>query len=222
MVTTVITGGSSGIGLGVANALHSDGHRVIIASMSPLDESYHSIFEYHRLDVRDDKAVTDFYLSLGEKLDNVVHCAGLFHHQPIESESLENWQALLDVNLTGAFLSTKAALTGFLKRGGGRIINIGSIADRLAIENNAAYCASKYGLRGLTEVTNCEYRHKNIFATLLSLGATKTPLWQDCEDVDKEAMMSVETVASAVRFVLSLPKGACCPELQLEPMRGLV
>jgi len=216
--SVLVTGASRGIGLAIVRAIAAEGGRVAMVARTvealaaaaeefggrafPCDVT--STAEVDRLEaaVRRD---------LGDVPDAIVHSAGAFTLAPLVATQPEDFDRQLSVNLRAPFLVTRAFLPGMLKRGSGHVVTVGSIAGRVALPGNAAYSASKYGLRGLHEVLVAEVRGTGIRATLIEPAATDTPLW-DALDPDSRddlpsrgEMLRPEDVARAVLFVLSQP-----------------
>jgi NADP-dependent 3-hydroxy acid dehydrogenase YdfG len=128
----------------------------------------------------------------------------------------------VSVNLRGTFLVVRNLLPGMLDRGTGLIINIGSISGRKAFRGNAAYSASKFGLRGFHEVLLEEIRGTGVRATLVEPAATDTALWDEMDPDNDPAlpnrsqMMQPGDVAEAVAFVATRPNSVGIPLIQIE------
>jgi NAD(P)-dependent dehydrogenase (short-subunit alcohol dehydrogenase family) len=149
--TVAVTGGGSGIGRAIAAAFAEAGHRVHIGDISRqrLDESAAEIGGHvvtHMLDVSDLAAVEAFVAAAdadGAGLGVFVNCAGVFDgYAGIDETSPELWRRIIDVNLTGCFHGCRAASPVLAARGGGRIINVGSVAGRHGGADGLAYAAS--------------------------------------------------------------------------------
>jgi NADP-dependent 3-hydroxy acid dehydrogenase YdfG len=152
----------------------------------------------------------------------VVSCAGAFSLRRIEHLALEDLERQLDVNLKGAILLALAVLPSMRKAGRGILIQVGSVAGRIPLPGNAAYAASKYGLRGFHGVLREELRGSGVRVTLLEPAATDTPLW-DALDPDGDAdlpsramMLDPGDVAEAVVFIAERPPGVQIPYLPIE------
>ena len=165
--TAVVTGGLIGIGQAVAKILGQNGFRVAIGARRGGDPQQQSQARaligantiIHPLDVRDESSVAAFCKAVEAEtgqIDVLVNSAGTSLHQTICGHTLSDWQDVLDTNLTGPFLMTRACLPAMKDAGWGRIVNIASTAARTAAEDHAAYCASTSGLLGLTRAVALE------------------------------------------------------------------
>lgn len=227
--TALVTGASRGIGAAVATRLAEAGARVwlLARSQAQLAELAPRIGASVLVaDLADEAAIWDAADRLQDELggapDLVVNAAGVFGLAPVSEETVASLDQHLAVNLRGAFLVVRAFLPSMLARERGLIVNVGSVAGRKAFPANAAYSASKFGLRGFHEVLLEEVRGTGVRATLLEPAATDTPLW-DPLDPDshphlpgREAMLSPDDVAEAVLFVATRPDTVRIPVLQIE------
>lgn len=227
--SVLITGASRGIGRSTACTLSSAGARVFL-----LARSRDALEELARetgaavlvADVTDEMEVVGAADRLHQELDGapdaVVNAAGTFALSPFTETEPAVLERSLDVNLTGTFRILHRILPGMLRRGSGQIVNVGSVAGRKPLPGNAAYAASKYGLRGMHEVLVEELRGTGLRATLVEPAATDTSLWDPLEPdddpdlPDRSRMLSPEDVAEAVLFVLTRPEGVRIPLLQIE------
>ncbi len=154
--------------------------------------------------------------------DLVVNAAGVFDLAPLHRTSLETLDRNLSVNLRGAFLFVRQLLPDLLDRGGGLIVTVGSVAGRRPLPGNAAYSASKYGVRGMHEVLLEEIRGTGVRATLLEPAAVDTGIWDPLEPDRSEhlpsraQMLRPDDVADAVLFVASRPPDVQVPVLPIE------
>jgi short-subunit dehydrogenase len=153
------------------------------------------------------------------EIDILVNNAGVWRFTEVAKTSLEEWQEQIAVNLTGAFLCTKAVLEGMLRRGSGHIINIISVAGKRPYARCAAYCAAKYGLLGFTEVLRMEVRKQGIRVTAVFPGATDTPGW-GAEDERRALMMRPQSVAQVVVAACFAPPDVMPEETVLRPVPG--
>lgn len=227
--SALVTGASKGIGRTVALRLADAGVRVwcLARSKVVVTELAREIGgEALPADITDDVAVwaaiDQMTSTLGGAPDIVVNSAGVFGIALSWKETVQNFDLRLDVNLRGTFLVNRAVMPGMIERGSGLIINLGSVAGRKAYKGNAAYSASKFGLRGYHEVLLEEVRGTGVRACLLEPAATDTPIWDEL-DPDKnprlpsrEEMLTAEDVAEAVLFVATRPATVTIPVLQIE------
>lgn len=225
----LVTGASRGIGAAVAERLAGAGARVWLLARSPtaLAEVAARIGGEALLgDVADaaslQGALDRLRHDLGGPPDIVVNAAGVFALAPIGRTTLESLEEHLAVNLRGAFLTVRALLPAMLERRSGLIVNVGSVAGRRAFAGNAAYSASKFGLRGFHEVLVAELRGTGVRATLLEPSATDTSLWDPVDPESdptvplRSSMLAPDDVAEAVLFVATRPDHVRIPLLQIE------
>ena len=225
----LVTGASRGIGAEVAERLARAGAEVwLLARSRGALERLAERTGGHALvaDLADDASVWEALDRLqeasGRVPDVVVNAAGVFGVSPVAEETVRSLDDHLSVNLRGAFLVVRGLLPGMLARGSGLIVNVGSVAGRKAFPSNAAYSASKFGLRGFHEVLLEEVRGTGVRATLVEPAATDTALWDPLDPdnnpalPDRTAMLSAPDVAEAVLFVATRPPGVRIPLLQIE------
>ena len=223
----VVTGASSGIGLGIARGLLAAGARVVLASI-PADAVARAEGELRAAggevlgvttDVTDEAQVERlFERAVGRfgSVDLLVNCAGVFGNgRPLEELDAAEWDRVLAVNLRGPFLCTRAALRVMKPQGGGRIINVASGAAKRVRPRSAAYAASKAGVWGLTQVTALEGREHGVACGCLFPGNTLTPGMP--EGGRREPVMTVEELAAAAVFMASQPPGVTVLDLTVIP-----
>jgi NAD(P)-dependent dehydrogenase (short-subunit alcohol dehydrogenase family) len=172
----VVTGGASGIGAAIATAYVRKGAKVAILDVSPAAAAEHA----ERLgdhcaafacDVTAESSVTDAVGLVQERfgrIDILVNSAGVAILAPAEKLDLAAWTTTLAVNLTGAFLMCRRVGAVMLAQGHGRVINLASQAASVALTDHAAYCASKFGLVGLTKVLASEWASRGVTANTIS------------------------------------------------------
>ena len=183
--TALITGGSKGIGYGIAEVLIKEGVKVAITSRSSvaaelaaakLNEIKPGYALGMAADVRDlasQQRVVDTILQQWERLDYVIANAGVGHFAPIQELTSEQWQETIDINLTGVFNTAKATIAA-LKETKGYFITIASLAGTNFFEQGAAYNASKFGLVGFTQAMMLDLRSEGIKVSTIMPGSVAT------------------------------------------------
>ena len=181
----LITGAASGIGRGIAERFAAEGAGVVIADIDEKvgAEAAESVGAaggnavFQRLDVTDPKAAAATVAATLERfgrLDIHVNNAGVVNRAPFIEYSLEAWQKVIDVNLTGAFIAGQAAARAMVKAGSGRIINISSVSGQYGGTGRAAYGATKAGIISLTQTMAMELGPHGITANAIAPGAFPT------------------------------------------------
>jgi NADP-dependent 3-hydroxy acid dehydrogenase YdfG len=228
--TALVTGASRGIGAAVARRLAERGAKVALlargeaALRALVDELGPNAFSVP-CDVRDKVATARAISVITEAFDGgpdvVVNNAGAFLISPAHEMAVDAFRDMLEVNLTAPFAFVRAFLPRMRARGGGHVVTIGSIADRNVFAGNAAYAASKHGLRAFHEVLRIELRGTGVRASLVSPGPVDTDLW-DVVDPDNQPgftprsqMLSPDDVADAVLYTLAAPSSVNVDELRV-------
>ncbi len=226
----LVTGAGSGIGRAAALALLSDGYSVALAGrrVEALDETVSLAGDAaDRLlpvvtDVTDPDSVKNLFAKIKDafgRLDVLFNNAGTGAPPiPLEDLSVEQWQAVVDVNLTGPFLCTQEAIRIMKSQDpmGGRIINNGSISAQTPRPNSAPYTATKHAITGLTKSTSLDGRKYNIACGQIDIGNAGTPMTARMADgvpqadgsMAVEPTMDVQNVARAIVYMASLPLDA--------------
>ncbi len=178
----VITGASSGIGRGLAEAFTAAGADVALFDMTGAQETAAEIGGASigiSGDVTDEAGVATAFAQAEEhfgRFDFLINNAGIRHTAPFAEHSVDVWRRTIDVNLTGTFICSQAAVRLMVPRGGGRIVNLASIAGRLALTERSAYNASKAGVMGLTRAITAELASSGIRCNAIAPGVIETPL----------------------------------------------
>jgi NADP-dependent 3-hydroxy acid dehydrogenase YdfG len=228
--TALVTGASRGIGAAVARRLAADGARVglLARSEAPLHALASEIGEGAFVIACDIGGLGAAELAAGaiEEAtkggpDILVNNAGAFLIAPAGETSVEDFRGTLEINLVAPFSFARIFLDGMRRRGRGHIVTVGSIADRATFAGNAAYAASKYGLRALHEVLRAELRGSGVRTTLVSPGPVNTELW-DPVDPDRQPgftpraqMLDADAVAAAIHYAVTAPADVNVDELRL-------
>jgi NADP-dependent 3-hydroxy acid dehydrogenase YdfG len=229
-MNAVVSGASRGIGLAIARVLVEDGYRVAMLARSEGDlraraTELGATAIALPCDVTDVEAVRGttekVTAEFGGAPDVVVNNAGAFKLATVENTELLDFKTALDVNLVAPFALVHAFIGAMRQRGSGHIVTIGSIADRVVFPENAAYAASKFGLRALHEVLRAELRGTGVRASLVSPGPVDTALWDEIDPDTRPGftaradMLRPDDVANAVRYAVSAPKTVNVDELRL-------
>ena len=214
---SIITGGGTGIGLGIARAFVKEGAKVVLAArnLPRLEEAANELqglggtVEVVPTDVTQEAEVQSLFSKTMDtfgRLDIQVNNSGAFDGGPIDEITLETWNKVIGVNLTGVFLCTREAMRIMKAQKGGRIINIGSISSRMPRMNSAPYTSSKHAVIGLTKSTALEGRPYGISAGALHPGNVEVE-WRakSTTSMDQESMMTPDDIAVAALAMAVLP-----------------
>jgi len=187
--TAVITGSSSGIGLGIARGLARAGMNIVLNGIEPeeqiepirhaIEAEYGVKSRYDRANLMDPAGVRALMAGADERfgsVDVLVNNVGIQFVSPVEDFPDDKWQAILNLNLSAAFYATKAAVPGMKARGWGRIINIASAHGLVASPFKSAYVAAKHGLVGFTKTIALETAEHGITVNAICPGYVLTPL----------------------------------------------
>lgn len=230
----LITGASSGIGKATALAFSKAGiHTALLGRSQAKLEAVAEAIEQrggksslYVLDLAEVDRVKERLGAIAADLgtiDILVNNAGRGYTAEILDTPLTDWQAVIDLNLTSVFQGIQAILPGMRARQQGTIVNVISVAGRQAFPGWGAYCASKFGLMGLSKALAAEERSHGIRVVALCPGAVDTPLWESDSvqsEFDRSAMLSPETVAETILHTVGLPQQAVVEELVLMPQGG--
>jgi NAD(P)-dependent dehydrogenase (short-subunit alcohol dehydrogenase family) len=223
----LVTGGGRGLGAAICRELAHAGARIVAADLSV--EGARQVAESIRgagghatalqLDVTQEAQAADALRSL-ERIDVLVNNAAIDFTLPAAELALEQWDAVIRVNLRGPFLMAKLAAGRMRRQGGGQIVNIASTASKRAWANASAYHASKWGLLGLSHALHAELRPERIKVSAVVAGGMRTPFLLDrFPDIDPGVLQDPANVAATIRFLLTLPDESVIPEVMVIPMR---
>ncbi len=230
----IITGASSGIGKATALAFAKAGIHVALVSRS--QEKLEAIASAARevgveakaypLDLAKIEQVKAKIAAIAADfapIDILVNNAGIGYTNPLSETPLADWQKVLDLNLTSVFQCVLAVLPGMRDRAQGTIINVASIAAQNPIPNWGAYGVSKAGLVAFSQVLAAEERNNGIRVVNICPGAVNTPLWETDTvqaDLNREGMLTPETVAQSILHTALLPAQAVIEEITVMPSAG--
>lgn len=199
--TALVTGSTSGIGLGIAHALAQQGANIVLNGFGDVDGPKTDIAAlgvrvgYHGADMTKAAEIEDMMRYAAAEfgtVDILVNNAGIQHVARIEDFPPERWDAILAINLSSAFHTTRLALPGMRAanggRGWGRIINVASVHGLVASAEKSAYVAAKHGIVGLTKVTALENATSGVTCNAICPGWVLTPLVQKQVDAKAAAL----------------------------------
>ena len=211
--TALVTGSTSGIGLGIAQALAAQGAHMLRngfgdgeharAQGAAAGQAHGIRVEYHGADMSQPaeiEAMMAFGAERFGRLDIVVNNAGIQHVAPVEAFPVEKWDAILAINLSSAFHTTRLALPTMQQANWGRIINVASVHGLVASAQKSAYVAAKHGIVGLTKVTALENATTGITCNAICPGWVLTPLVQ--KQVDAKALTQNISIEAATAQLL--------------------
>lgn len=183
MAKILITGTSKGIGYDAALLLARAGHEVLATMRNPGACDLEKVANEAKLplrvlpmDVDDDASVSEVFGKVGDSVDVLINNAGIFSINAVEDESLEQFRRVMETNYFGAVRCVKEVLPAMRKRGSGCIINVTSIAGRVAFFSTSAYAASKFALEAFTESLAQEVKGHGVRVALVEPGIIDTPM----------------------------------------------
>jgi 3-hydroxybutyrate dehydrogenase len=207
--TALVTGSTSGIGLGIAQALAAQGANIVLNGFGDTEGPRAAIaalgvqVAYHGADMsrpEDIEAMMAYAASTYGRVDILVNNAGIQHVARIENFPPERWDAIIAINLSSAFHATRLALPAMREANWGRIINLASVHGLVASAEKSAYVAAKHGLVGLTKVTALENATTGVTCNAICPGWVLTPLVQ--KQVDARAAAQGVSNDEATRQLL--------------------
>jgi 3-hydroxybutyrate dehydrogenase len=212
--TAIVTGSTSGIGLGIARALGGAGANVVLngfgdaaeieALRAGVAKEFGIKVAYNGADMSRPDQIHEMVKAAEEELGSVdilVNNAGIQHTAPVETFPHDRWDAVIAINLSSAFHATQAALPGMKRRNWGRIVNIASTHGLIASVEKAAYVAAKHGVLGLTKTVALEMARTGITCNAICPGWVLTPLVQ--KQIDARAARESIPLEQAKRDLLA-------------------
>ena len=231
--TAVVTGATRGIGYAIAEALVVNGATVVVCSRSAasVEEAVRRLTTVagnrskskvigKAADVRSNTEVEELFRWIDQETggpDILVNNAGIGLFKSTADLTVEEWQRTLDTNLSGAFYCSRAALARLKNRGGGYIINIGSLAGKDAFAGGAAYNASKFGLTGLTEAMLLDHRYDNVRVTHILPGSVDTGFSGGSAQADWK--IAPEDIGEIVLMLLRMPERTLVSRVEVRPSK---
>ena len=195
--TALVTGSTSGIGLGIAGALARQGANIVLNGFGDVEGPKAQIAAqgvkvgYHGADMSkpaDIEAMMAYAAAEFGRVDILVNNAGIQHVARIEHFPVERWDAIIAINLSSAFHATRLALPAMREANWGRIINVASVHGLVASAEKSAYVAAKHGIVGLTKVTALENAATGVTCNAICPGWVLTPLVQKQVDAKAAAL----------------------------------
>lgn len=186
--TALVTGSTSGIGLGFAQTLAKAGAQVILNGFGDVNEALNVVSRvgktpgYHGADLSDESQIVSMMAYAWQEfggVDILVNNAGIQYVSPVESFPVEKWNAIIAINLSSVFHTTRLALPDMRARNWGRIINIASVHGLVASKDKSAYVAAKHGVVGLTKTIALETAQTGITCNALCPGWVLTPWYNN-------------------------------------------
>ena len=212
--TALVTGSTSGIGLGIAKALARQGANIVLNGFGDVDGPRAEVLAagvaagaqvaYHGADmsrVADIEDMMKYSASQFGRVDILVNNAGIQHVANVENFPVERWDSIIAINLTSAFHTTRLALPAMKKSNWGRVINIASAHGLVASASKSAYVASKHGIVGFTKSLALETARTGVTSNAICPGWVLTPLVQ--KQIDARAAEQKISVEQATRDLLS-------------------
>jgi 3-hydroxybutyrate dehydrogenase len=216
----LVTGSTSGIGRAIARALAAEGAKLMINGFGPADEIERECRElgavHDGADMSDPAAIERMMKRCADELggpDILVNNAGIQHVSPVESFPIDKWDAIIAINLSAAFHTTRLALPAMKAKGWGRIVNTASAHSLVASPNKSAYVAAKHGIAGFTKTVALEAARDGVTVNCISPGYVWTPLVEhQIPDTMKARGLSREQVMNDVLLAAQPTKRFVTPE----------
>ncbi len=228
----LVTGGTRGIGRAITKMLLLEGAAVAICGrrQEEVDQAVAELQAETGGKVKGKAADVRSYESVGELfefidaqfggLDVLVNNAGVGVFRPVSELSIEEWKQTVETNLHGVFYCSREALFRLGTRGGGYIVNIGSLAGAHAFAGGAAYNASKFGLTGFTEAMMQDVRSENVRVSYIMPGSVATGFGGHSEpDGGANWKIWPEDIAGIVRMLLLMPARTLISRVEVRPAR---
>jgi NAD(P)-dependent dehydrogenase (short-subunit alcohol dehydrogenase family) len=228
--TAVVTGSSKGIGYAIAEALARENANVVVSARNGA-EVQKAAEQLDRLGTGNVAAVTADMRSYDDVkkliaaatdlggLDVLVNNAGVGGFNTVDDISLEQWDAIIGTNLTGVFYACREAVPLMRSRGGGWIINIGSLAGKNPFAGGAAYNASKFGLLGFSEAMMLDVREDGIRVCCVMPGSVDTYFNGKEPNPENDWMIQPGDIARIVMDLIAFPENALPSRIEVRPTR---
>ena len=226
--TAIVTGASRGIGFSIAGTLARMGAKIAICARDAkkLEDAANKLQRAGAeviavsADVTSAKQIAALIAKTKQSFGPVeilVNNAGIGYFGPTHEADEKNWNAVLDTNLKSVFLLSKAVAPGMIERRTGHIINIASLAGKNAFKNGGIYCASKWGLIGLTECMAEDLREFGIRVSVICPGSVATDFGSPASKKDPAKMLQPDDIAHAVEMLVTQTRQSFISEILIRP-----
>jgi len=227
----LVTGATRGIGRAIAKMMLEEGAQVAICGreQASVDQA---VAELHAetgrkvvgkaADVRNHEDIAGLFRFVDAEfggLDVLVNNAGVGVFQSASDLSVEDWQLVLETNLSGVFYCCREAFPRFKTRGGGYIVNISSLAGKNAFAGGSAYNASKFGLNGFSEAMMLDKRNDNVRVSYIMPGSVATDFSGHGSDSGSDWKIHSEDISEIVRTLLRMPERTLISRVEVRPSR---
>lgn len=222
----IVTGASRGLGRSIASMFAHSGATVVAtarneAALNALAQQFSTDGEGeivpYRCDVTQSgqvEGLISFTLSRFEKLDILINNAGVGSMAPVHELPVADWDAMMDVNLRGPFLTCKYAIPHFIERKSGHIINISSVAGTVTFKGGGGYCASKFGLMALTDVLTQELKPHKVRVSVICPGSIQTEF---AGRDPKSYALKPDEIAKVAYDMATAPEGVILNQVIMRP-----
>ncbi|MFN7952007.1 MAG: SDR family oxidoreductase [bacterium] len=229
----IVTGGTGGIGRATCRGIVAEGGRVTVADVSAeraqelvdeLGAERALAFAYDARSETENQALVQATLTRFGRLDGLVAAAGILRKRgtppkPVAQITVEEWDDVIAINLKGTFLSNRAVLPTLVAQHSGSIVNVSSVSGLVGRAHDGAYCASKFGVVGLSQVLAEEVRRDGVRVQVICPHAIDTPMWEQNHPVPKPGdALPPERVGELIVALLALPADTTLLNVQIAPL----
>ena len=219
--TAVVTGVSRGIGKETVLQLLEEGAKVFGWGLRKPDYEREN-FHFIKTDVRNLKeveAATNETLEKSDDLHILVNNAGLGYFGKLENLPLEHWHEMFDTNVNGMFYCTRSLLPALKKAGGAHMVNLSSVAGQMGMSEAAAYCATKFAVKGFSHSLFKELRQYGIKVSCVYPASTATDFFTRAKsEIAYDSMMEAKDVVAAILYLLKTPDSFLPVDIEMRPM----